>query len=58
MTMENGSRIPVEHPENIAFQPPSNGSPGSDDFYVLTNELRRFATFDAVTTVALLDQGE
>ena len=58
LNLENGDRIVIEHPENIAFDPRLNGSPSSSDFYVISNELRVFGTFDAVTSVALIDTGE
>jgi len=47
----------IEHPENIAFDPAANGSPGSSDFYVISSGLRLFSTFEAVTSVALVDEG-
>jgi hypothetical protein len=55
LNMENGDRIVIEHPENIAFDPGANGSSGSADFYVISRSLRIFGTFEAVTSVALLD---
>jgi hypothetical protein len=59
LVMENGDRIVIEHPENIAFDPTAtNGSSRSAEFYVISRQLRLFSTFGAVTTVALLDQGE
>jgi hypothetical protein len=59
LNMENGDRITIEHPENIAFDPGSNGSSqGSPDFYVLTGRLRFYGSFEAVTSVALRDVGE
>lgn len=58
LNLENGDRIVVEHPENIAFDPGKNGSPGSRDFYVISQDLRVFGSFEAVTSVALLDSGE
>jgi hypothetical protein len=58
LTVEKGDRIIIEHPENIAFDPGRNGRQGSQDFYVITGNLRMYSTFKAVTTVALLDQGE
>ncbi len=58
LTLENGQRILIEHPENIAFDPGSNGGgPGSADFYVISGPLRLFSTFEAVASVALLDTG-
>jgi len=59
ITLEDGTRVPIEHPENIAFEPggedPENGSP---DFYVIARRLRLFSTFEAVSSVALLDTSE
>ena len=57
LTLENGDRSVIEHPENIAFDPGANGSPGSSDFYVISGRLRLFSTFEAVTSVALMDEG-
>ena len=57
LNLENGDRVLVEHPENIAFDPGSNGSGGSEEFYVISGKLRLFSTFAAVASVALLDQG-
>lgn len=57
LNMENGDQIVIEHPENIAFDPGINGSPGSPDFYVISGRLRFFSTFEAVTSVALVDEG-
>jgi len=59
LTLENGDRVPIEHPENIAFDPGGEDSQtGSSDFYVITRRLRVFGTFDAVTSVAVLDKAE
>jgi len=58
LNMENGDRVIIEHPENIAFDPGADGSPGSADFYVISGRLRVFGTFEAVTSIALADTGE
>ncbi len=58
LNMENGDRIIIEHPENIAFDPGADGSPGSSDVYVISRRLRVFGTFEAVTSIALADTGE
>ena len=58
LNLENGDRIVIEHPENIAFDPRMNGSRGSSDFYVISNELRVFGTFEAVTSIALVGTGD
>src|ERR1700694_4727725 len=40
LTLEDRSRVLIEHPENIAFNPGSDqGAGGSEDFYVLSNQL-------------------
>jgi hypothetical protein len=59
LSMENGDRIMIEHPENIAFDPgSSNGKSGSEEFYVISSSLRVFSTFSAVTSVAMVDRAE
>jgi hypothetical protein len=56
LNLENGDRITIEHPENIAFDPGSNGpDSGSRDFYIISGHLRVCSTFEAVTHVALAD---
>lgn len=56
LNLENGDRVTIGHPENIAFDPSTNGEEGSPEFYVISRRLRFFGTFEAVSTVALLDQ--
>ena len=58
LVLENGDRVIIEHSENIAFDPAQNGSAGSDEFYVISSQLRLFSTFAAVTSVALADRGD
>jgi hypothetical protein len=59
LNMENGDRISIGHPENIAFDPGTNGSgDGSLDFYVISGKLRVFGTLEAVTSVALMERTE
>jgi hypothetical protein len=59
LNFENGDRVIIAHPENFAFDPASEeGTGGSEEFYILSNRLRLFGTFAAVTSVALVDQGE
>jgi hypothetical protein len=56
LSLEDGSRVIIEHPENIAFNPGTEqGAGGSEDFYVLSNRLRLYSTFNAVTSVALIN---
>jgi len=58
LKMENGDHIVIEHPENIAFDPGTNGHAGSEEFYVISSALRVFSTFGAVSSVGLLDRDE
>jgi hypothetical protein len=53
LNMENGDRVLIEHPENIAFDP---DDAKSGEFYVLTRKIRLFSTFDAVSSVVLADR--
>lgn len=56
LLMENSDRVIIEHPENIAFDPTAEGPA---DFYVISGRLRLFGTFEAVSTVTLVDtEGE
>jgi hypothetical protein len=56
LVMENGDRVFVEHPENIAFQWSTESKSGSNDFYVFSGSLRMYSTFAAITGVAILDE--
>lgn len=53
LSLENGDRALIEHPENIAFDPEPGGS---EDFYVISGKLRLFSTFSAVSSIALADR--
>lgn len=54
LSMENGDRVTIEHPENIAFEPDGE----SADFYVISRGIRLLGTFDAVSSVAAADSIE
>jgi hypothetical protein len=59
LLMENGERIMIGHPENIAFEPgTAEGVGGSEDFYIISGGLRMFSTFSAVTSVVIVDRGQ
>ncbi len=49
LSLENGDRVTIEHPENIAFDPGDGNGQGSRDFYVLTSQIRLYGTFEAVS---------
>ena len=48
LSMENGDRVTVDHPDNIAFEVEGE----STDFYVMSRGIRLFSSFDAVVSVA------
>ena len=52
LNLENGDRIPIVHPENIAFDPSEDAAHESLDFYVLSGRMRVHASFEAVTSIA------
>ncbi len=54
LSMENGDRVTIGHPENIAFEPEGE----SEDFYVMSGGVRLFGAFDAVSSVATADSIE
>jgi hypothetical protein len=59
LLLENGERVMIGHPENIAFDPgSSSGAGASDEFYLISGGLRMFSTFSAVSSIAMLDQGQ
>ena len=58
LNIENGDRILIEHPENIAFDPGDNGSPPGSKFSVVSRQIFFIGAFEAVSSVALLDTGE
>ncbi len=53
MLMENGDQVIIEHPENIAYDPTVKGA---GDFYAISGRLRFYSTFEAVTSVTLMDR--
>jgi hypothetical protein len=58
LTLENGDRVVIEHPENIAFDPEAKPDERhAGEFYVLNRQLRLFSNFDAVTSVASAVRG-
>jgi hypothetical protein len=59
MVLENGDRIVIGHPENIAFDPAATeGAEGWDEFYVISGKLRWFSTIHAISSIALLDRAQ
>lgn len=53
MNLENGDRILVEHPENLAFD---SAKDGLHDVYVISSKVRYWGNLSAITTLALLDK--
>ena len=59
LMLENDQQVSVEHPENIAFDPAADGSSnGSPDFYVIGGGLHIYSTFEAITSVGVIDTAE
>ena len=59
LILENGERVFVAHPENIALNSGGeNGAGGSPFFYVIGDQLRVSSTFDAVANLVTLDHAE
>lgn len=58
LKLENGDEIVIEHPENIAFDPGTNGSENWSEFHVVSSDLRYVSSFEAVTSVVVIDTGE
>ena len=55
VNLENGDRVIVEHPENIAF----DGAETGDDWLLLVSDgLRHFTSLSAVTSVSSLVSGQ
>ncbi len=55
INLENGDRLAIEHPENVAFDPTEGGR---TRFYVITRTLACAATLESVTGVVHQDIGE
>lgn len=55
LNFENGDRVSIEHPENIAYHLAPDDGTGATDFYVRTGRVRVYSTFAAVTFVGVID---
>jgi len=55
VSLENGDRLVVEHPENVAFDPVEQGR---SRFYVITRNLSYCANLEAVSNFVHEDIGE
>ncbi|MEO8497859.1 MAG: hypothetical protein ABI614_22560 [Planctomycetota bacterium] len=53
LNLENGDRLAIAHPENIAFDPLGNGGRGAEEFHIVTSSMRFVGTFDGVTSIAV-----
>ena len=57
LNLENGDRVIIDHPGNIAFDPSIPAEQQrAGDFYVISGGLRLFNSFEAVTALAILDR--
>ena len=55
IVLENGDRIIVEHPENVAFDPSDNGR---DRLHIISNQLVHYGTISSITSLVVLDRGQ
>ena len=53
LSLENGERAVIEHPENVAFDPEASGS---EDVYIISGKLRLFTTLTAISGIYLADR--
>ncbi|MEM8865424.1 MAG: hypothetical protein AAGF31_07740 [Planctomycetota bacterium] len=57
INIENGDRIVVEHPENIAMGPEDATDRFANRVHVIGHQVMICTTLDAISTVAEIDQG-
>lgn len=55
VSLENGDRVMMEHPENVAYDPTDDGR---DDTFMISGKLTHWSSSSAITGVSLLDTGE
>ena len=58
INIENGDRLLIEHPENIAFNVNPEKETFPNRFHVLNGDIVYVSTFDAVSSVAAIDTGQ
>jgi hypothetical protein len=56
LTLDSGEQVLIEHPENFAYDPAPDSSADRSRFSVVTKRLITYGTFDAVSSVACLDE--
>ena len=54
LSLENGERVLIEHPENVAFDPEPNGV---EDVSIVSRQLRLYTTLSTVSGLYLADTG-
>ena len=54
ISLENGDRLTIEHPENVAFDPTENGR---TRFCVITRSLFCYSTLESVSAIIHQDTG-
>ena len=58
LALEDGNRLSVNHPENIAFGAGEGDEPATLSFYVVAGGNFMRSTFDAVTAIVEADVGQ
>lgn len=56
ITLDSGQTVLIEHPENFAYHPAPQDSKALMHFGVLSEDVLLYSTFDAITSVGLLDR--
>jgi hypothetical protein len=54
IVMDSGSRIPIRHPENVAYDPEAQTA----NCYALADGIMHILPWEKINNLALLDRGE
>ena len=55
VNLENGDKLKIEHPENIAF---SANRKGSDRLFIISSDLVHYGSIATITSLTELDRGQ
>lgn len=58
LNIENGDRIVVEHPENLAMSPEKAVEQFANRVHVIGGDVLIYTTLDAISTVAEINEGQ
>lgn len=54
ISLENGERVLIEHPENVAFDPEPSGT---EDVAIVSRQFRLYTALSAITGIYTADTG-